>query len=164
MISADIDLRELGQSIEKVGRAFGDTNEGAIARWGVATCRRLIGSTQVKGDGTTPKKTQEQSVLKDANRVIYAVSKPNVVRMLESGKMSGLVINGELIKFERHQLLMNPQQVYDWVEKHRDSKTGKTKRIPRRDKGVATENNLKSACRTRNKHIGKAKGGWIGAT
>lgn len=163
MISANIDLRQLEKSIQKAGKDFGDTNEAAIARWGVATCRRLIGSTQVQGDGTEPKKIQQQTILKDANRVIFAVSKPKVVRMLETGKMRGLIIDGVLIKFQRHQLLMSPEAVYAWIEKNRDKKTGKTKRMKRQLKGVATERNIQSACRKRNKDIGKAKGGWIGA-
>lgn len=163
MISAKIDLRELERSIQKAGKDFGDTNEAAIARWGVSVCRRLIGSTEKQGDGSEPKKIQQQTILKDANRVIFSVSKPSVVKMLQSGKMRGLVINGVLVKFNRTQLLQSPDAVYAWVEKNRDGKTGKTKRMRRDLKGVATERNIQAACRKRYKDIGKAKGGWIGA-
>jgi len=163
MISGKVDIRAIERELMKMAGEFGETNEAAIARWGVSTCRRLIGSTQVKGDGTKPKQIQQATILKDANRVIFAVSKPSVVKLLESGKMRGLVIDGVLVKFTRHQLLNSPDAVYQWIEKHRDKRTGKTPRMKRELKGVATERNIQSATRKRWKDIGKAKGGWIGA-
>ena len=163
MISGEVDLKALEADLTRTASAFGEANETGIARWGVSTVRRLVTTTQVWGDGSKPKKTQEASILKDANRVIFAVSKPNVVKMLETGKMRGLIINGQLVKFQRHQLLKTPDEVYNWIEKNRDKGTGKTRRIRRELKCVATDRNIKAASKRRNKDIGKAKGGWIGA-
>lgn len=165
MISGGINLRELERSIQRAGAAFRDPNETAIARWGVSTCRRLSGSTQAKGDTTKSKKIQEGAVQKDANNAVWIVDKAVHIRAIKNGKMKGLVINGKLIRFRPDQVLATPIQVFLFIEKHRDKKTGRIgkRKIPAQDRGITTRQNFKAAHRLRNRAIGKAKGGWIGA-
>jgi hypothetical protein len=163
MIKGEVDLYELERSLKKTADAFGDSNQTAIARWGVATCRRLVKETQAWGDNSKAKKKQENAILKDANRAIYAVSKPIVVKHLQSGKMSGLVINGELIIFRPNQLLKTAQDVNDWIDMHRTSRKGRVPNMNNNLKGIAAESTLRAALRERNKRAGKAKGAWIGA-
>lgn len=156
-------MKELERSLLKTAATFGEANETGIARWGVAVCRRLVTVTQAWGDGKDAKKKQENAMMKDANRAVFAVSKPNVVRMLQTGKMSGLIINGEFVKFDRHQLLRDAQAINDWIDLHRTDRKGRVPRLKPSLKGVCAESHLKAAMRIRYKRAGKAKGGWVGA-
>lgn len=163
MVTVHVNLRELESDLARTTAIFGEANQTGIARWGVAVARRLVTVTQAWGDGKDARKKQENAMLKDANRAIFSVSKPSVVKALASGKMTGLVINGELVRFARHQLLNSPQAINDWIDVHRTSRKGRVPRMKPSLKGVGSERNLQAAMRVRYKRAGKAKGGWIGA-
>jgi len=163
MISGKIDTRELDRQMRSLAADFGDTNETAIARWGVATCRSLVKGTQAWGDDTDAKKNQEASIKKDANRAVYSVSKAAYVNGVASGKLSGLVINGSLVTFTPDRILKTPQEINAFIERKR---TGKNNRVPtmkRNDKAITSVPAMNKALRIRFKKSGEAKGGWIGA-
>lgn len=163
MIATSIDLNELGKQMRSMSKDFGDSNESAIARWGVATCRALIKSTQAFGDGKEAKKVQEDAIKKDANRAIYSVSKATYVNGVASGKLSGLVINGQLVTFTRDRVLKTAQEVNAFID---SKKTGKNKRVYQvksTERGITASSTMSKALRIRYKNAGTAKGGWVGA-
>jgi len=49
MIEAQFDMPKLIKSLEKAAANLGETNQTAVARWGVQTCRALAVSTQAFG-------------------------------------------------------------------------------------------------------------------
>lgn len=163
MISAQLDTRSLARQMMAMAKDFGDSNETAIARWGVATCRELAKGTQAWGDNTDAKKHQEEAIKKDANRAVYSVSKATYVNGVASGKLSGLVINGSLVTFTPDRILKTPEEVNKFIDR---KKTGKNKRVyqvKRTERGITSQAAMNKALRIRFKNAGKAKGAWIGA-
>jgi len=163
MISSSIDTKELSRQLGKLSADFGDTNEAAIARWGVATCRRLIVASQSWGDGKDAKKKQEDAILKDANRAVYSISRNNkLVRKIKQRSVTGLVIGGELALFTPARNLGTPEEVNAFIEANRN-KRGRVRLLNSQSKGIAAATAFNAAIKIRKKRAGVAKGGWIGA-
>jgi len=165
VIAADVDLKELANSLAWAAAQFGECNEAGIARWGVATCRRLVKETQVWGDTTAAKITHLNAMVKDAKRVAIVVQDPKLARRVMNKSLTGLVIKGKKWKFSAQQNLTTPKGLNDWIDLNR------TSRHARPPKGglkngvmcITTGKVVISAMNQRFKRIGKAKGGWIGA-
>jgi len=163
MISSQINERELARQINRLAADFGENNEAAIARWGVATCRRLIIANQSWGDGKDAKKKQENAILKDANRAVYSISRNNsIVRKIKQRSLTGLVINGEQATFTPDRNLTTPEEVNAFIQSQRNTK-GRVKRLNSQSKGIAPATVFNAAVKIRQKRAGVAKGGWIGA-
>jgi hypothetical protein len=146
-----------------MAKDFGESNEAAVCRWGVATCRALVKGTQAWGDDKNAKAKQEEAIKKDANRAIYSVSKAAYVNGVSSGKLSGLVINGELVTFTPDRILKTPEEINAFIDR---KKTGKNKRVyqvKRTERGITAASTMSKALRIRFKNAGKAKGAWVGA-
>jgi hypothetical protein len=162
MIKASIS-RNLEPDLKKLAKSFGDTNHDMIARWGVATCRDLIESTQAWGTKKEAKKKQEAAVWKDINRAVYVIFPQEAVRRLKKKKLTGMRINGRQVRFTPDQNLTSAKAVNEFVDLNR---TGSKLRVPRLSpdmKGACTYEHRRTAAAARMRRIGKAKGGWIGA-
>lgn len=163
MIQADIDTKAIERQIMSIAKDFGDSNESAICRWGVSVCRDLVKRTQAWGDGTEAKKKQEGSIRKDANRAVYSVTKQTYVNGVASGKLTGLVINGQLITFTPDRILKTPQEVLDFIDLNRTSRRNRVPTMKRNMKAIASAANVNKAVAIKTKRAGVAKGGWVGA-
>lgn len=163
MISAEIDMRKLERDLRKAASAFGEENQTAIARWGVAVCRRLVVTTQAWGDDKKAKDKQDGSILKDINRAVFSVSKMALINQLRTGKLGGLTINGNLVIFDSGRVLKTAQEVNRWVDSNRTDYRGRVRRMSDNQKAVAPESAIRAAAKIRSKQSGKAKGAWIGA-
>lgn len=165
MISADVDLKELSNSIGWMAAQFGECNEAGIARWGVATGRRIIKETQVWGDGKQAKTTHENAMIRDVKRVAVVIQDPKLSRRVMKKTLTGLYIKGEQWKFTPQQNLTTPKGLNDWIDLHRSKKSGRPPKTGLKNgrKAVTTGKVVMSAMRQRFQRIGKAKGGWIGA-
>jgi hypothetical protein len=163
MIKTDIDTKGLERQIMSMAKDFGESNESAICRWGVATCRSLVKGTQAWGDDTEAKKKQEESIKKDANRAIYSVSKGTYVNGVASGKLSGLVINGQLVTFTPDRILKTPEEINAFIDRKQTSKRNRVPTMKRNERGITSSAAMTRALRIRYKNSGKAKGAWIGA-
>lgn len=163
MIKPDIDTKGLERQIMSMAKDFGESNEAAVCRWGVATCRSLVKGTQAWGDGTEAKTKQEESIKKDANRAVYSVSKGTYVNGVASGKLSGLVINGQLVTFTPDRILKTPEEINAFIDRKQTSKRNRVPTMKRNEKGITSSAAMTRALRIRFKNAGKAKGAWIGA-
>ena len=164
MISSSTDTKELGKSLARMSADFGESNEAAIARWGVATCRRLIVTTQAWGDGKEARKRQEGAIMKDANRAVYSISRNRkLVRKIKQRSVTGLVIDGELALFSPRRNLTTVQEVNDFIDINRTTRKGRVARLNSQSKGIAPATVFNAAVKIRKKRAGVAKGGWIGA-
>jgi hypothetical protein len=165
MISADVDMKELTNSLAWAAAQFGECNETGIARWGVATDRMLIKETQVWGDNTKAKKTHEEAMNRDAKRVAIVVKNPNLTKRVMAKSLTGLSIKKKQWKFSPQQNLTTPKGLNDWIDLNRSKKSGRPPKAGLKEgvMCITTEKVLKSSMRERFKRIGKAKGGWIGA-
>ena len=163
MIQANIDTKAIERQIMSIAKDFGDSNESAICRWGVSVCRDLVKRTQAWGDGTEAKKKQESAIRKDANRAVYSVTKQTYVNGVASGKLSGLVINGELIRFTPDRILKNAQEVVDFIDLNRTNRKNRVPTMKRNMKAIASAANVNKAVAIKTKRAGAAKGAWVGA-
>ena len=165
MISAHVDMKELTDSLTWAAAQFGECNEAGIARWGVATCRRIIKETQVWGDGKEAKATHENAMIRDVKRVAVVVQDPKLARRVTRKNLTGLSIRGEQWKFTPQQNLTTAKGLNDWIDLHRSKKSGRPPKSGLKNgrKAVTTGKVVISAMNQRFKRIGKAKGGWIGA-
>jgi hypothetical protein len=163
VISPQIDTKGLERQLVSMAKDFGESNESAVCRWGVATCRDLVKRTQAWGDDTKAKQKQQDAIRKDANRAVYSVTKTTYVNGVASGKLSGLVINGELITFTPDRVLKNAQEVVDFIDLNRTNRKNRVPTMKRNMKAIASAGNVNKAVAIKLRNAGKAKGGWIGA-
>jgi len=163
MLRASIDTLGIARQLKKIAGDFGDTNEAAIARWGVSVCRDLTKRTQAWGDDAKAKQKQIDAIRKDANRAVYSVTKQTYVNGVQSGKLSGLVVNGELVTFTPDRILKTPQEVVDFIDLNRTNRKNRVPTMKRNMKAIASAPNVNKAVTIKAKRAGKAKGGWIGA-
>jgi hypothetical protein len=163
VISADLDTKAIERQIVSMAGDFGESNESAICRWGVAVCRDLVKRTQAWGDDTKAKDKQIAAIKKDANKAVFVVDRKNYVNGVASGKLSGLVINGELVVFTPDRILKTPQEVIDFIDLNRTNRQGRVPTMKRNMKGITSRQVFDSAIRIKAKKAGQAKGGWVGA-
>ena len=165
MISAEVDMKELARTTGWMAAQFGECNEVGIARWGVATARRMVKETQVWGDTAKAKQTHENAMVKDAKRVAIVVQDPKLARRVMRKNLTGLSIKGEKWRFSPQQNLTTPKSLNDWIDLHRSKKSGRPPKsgLKNGKMAITTGKVVMSAMRQRFKRIGKAKGGWIGA-
>lgn len=163
MIKTDIDTKGLERQLMSMAKDFGESNEAAICRWGVHTCRDLVKRTQAFGVGTEARKKQKDAIAKDINGAVFGVSKATYVNGVASGKLSGLVINGELITFTPDRILKTAQEVIDFVDRNRTGKNRRVYQMARMRKGIAPIKEITSAIGIKLRRAGIAKGAWIGA-
>jgi hypothetical protein len=163
MVIPKIESKEVERQIRAIGKLFGDTNEAMICRWGVSVCRDLVKQTQAWGDDTKAKQKQQDAIRKDANRAVYSVTKTTYVNGVASGKLSGLVINGELITFTPDRVLKTAQEVVDFIDLNRTNRKNRVPTMKRNMKAIASAANVNKAVAIKTRRAGVAKGGWIGA-
>ena len=160
MIEAKFDLIQLARSLTKAGKLFGDTTKGAVARWGVQTCRELAVSTQVFGKGGAKKK-QVAAIHAGVTGAIAEVTERQF-RELQSGKKKTAKIRNRWVQVEQSRLLADVDAAMKWIEDHRDSK-GRTARLPQDEIGIAPKGIVAKVRKLRAERAGAAKGPWLGA-
>jgi hypothetical protein len=163
VIQPQIDTKGIERQLMAMANDFGESNESAICRWGVAVARDLVKRTQAWGDDTDAKKKQENAIMKDMNRAVFSVSKPSYVNGVSKGKLSGLVINGELVTFTPDRILKTAKEVNDFIDLNRTDRRGRVPRMKSNMKGIASTKSVNAALKIRFRRAGVAKGGWIGA-
>jgi hypothetical protein len=137
MLSANVDTLGIARQMRALAKDFGESNESAICRWGVATCRDLTKRTQAWGDDTKAKEKQITAIKKDANKAVFVVDRKTYVNGVASGKLSGLVINGELVTFTPDRILKTPQEVADFIDLNRTNRQGRVPTMKRNMKQKA---------------------------
>jgi len=163
MLTANADTLGIARQMRALAKVFGDSNESAICRWGVATCRDLTKRTQAWGDDTKAKEKQITAIKKDANKAVFVVDRKTYVNGVASGKLSGLVISGELVTFTPDRILKTPQEVVDFIDVNRTNRQGRVPTMKRNMKGITSRPSFNEAIRIKARKAGTAKGGWIGA-
>lgn len=132
-----VDNATLEKSLAKARKAFGESTDQALYRWGVQIARELAGVTQAYGKGKKTKDVQRKAIYMDAM---------NVCRLVES----------------RPQL-KNASQCFEWIEKHRTRSRKRTVKLSDSEKKTVTAQILNQALAEKFNRIGMAKGAWIGS-
>jgi hypothetical protein len=163
VIRAEVKTRDIEADLKKMAKSFGESNHDMIARWGVATCRDLIQSTQAWGTKKDAKKKQETAIWKDINRAVYVIFPQDAIRKLKKKKLTEMKINGRMVKFTPDQNLTSAKKVNDFIDLNRTTRKARVPRLAPDLKGACTYEHRRTAAAARMRRIGKAKGGWIGA-
>lgn len=159
MIEAKFDMPKLLKSLDKAAANFGETNQTAVARWGVQTCRALAVSTQAFGKTGTRKK-QELAIEADARRVIYPVDQ---IKPSRTGRSVRATHEGKSFNWPQDRTLKNEAEVNAWIDAHRKDGKHRTERLPFPELAICTLRVFKKAMKLRAVNSGKAKGAWLGA-
>lgn len=136
-LTMKVDNATLEKSLAKARKAFGESTEQALYRWGVQVARELAGVTQAYGKSKTLRDKQSKAIYMDAM---------NVCRLVTSNPQ-----------------LKNASQCFEWIERHRTRKRRRTARISEQEKKTVTADILNQALVEKFKRIGMAKGAWLGA-
>jgi hypothetical protein len=140
MIQAELDRKEHERNLKAFGKAFGDSTQQAVVRWGVQIAREFAGSTQPFGRGKKAQEAGRGAIYRDALRVI-------------------IVADGRVR--ESNRVLRSAAEINDWIEQHR--RKGKTKEIPPTEKKIVYRSLFEKTIAERAKKSGIAKDGWIDA-
>ena len=132
-----VDMATLERSLAKSRKAFGESSEQAIYRWGVQTARELAGVTQAYGKNKNLQVVQWKAIYFDAL---------NVLRIVQS-----------------RPTITDPKQCFEWIERHRTRKGRRTAKLPDNMKKTVTIDVLNQALAEKMKRIGMAKGAWLGS-
>ena len=136
-LTMKVDTATLEKSLTRARKAFGESTDQALYRWGVQVARELAGVTQAYGKNKSLRDVQSKAIYKDAM---------NVCRLVTSNPQ-----------------LKNGQQCFEWIERHRTRKRRRTPVISEQEKKTVTAEILNQGLVEKFKRIGMAKGAWLGA-
>jgi hypothetical protein len=162
MIELSIDQRALTAQIVHMTSLFGDANQTGVARWGVATARRLAVETQAFGSGQEARISQEKAIFKDAHKNIMIV-RGDLARRVMKKKLPFFMHGGQRIMIQPYQNVTTAAGVNLFLDASRGGRKQHVIEKPATSWIVTTDAVFKSAMKARIKRAGKAKGGWIGA-
>jgi len=131
------DNRQLERSLATARKAFGESSEQALYRWGVQVARELAGVTQAYGKNKKTNDIQQKAIYMDAM---------NVCRLVES-----------------RPSLKTPQECYEWIEQHRTRGRRRTVKLPIEQRKTVTPAILNEALKVKRDNAGMAKGAWLGS-
>ena len=155
-ISADIDISSLARQIKKVGKRFGDTQEQANKRWGVAAAKNLANYTQAyKGNA----KKQKDAIRGDAYRVVTAFKGRN--KKTAKG-VSYTTHNGKKGYVSNDRFSSSPQEIVNWIDAHRNNR-GRTKLLKPQERMVCSNATFNKAINIKHLQSGTAKDGYLDA-
>lgn len=131
------DERQLERSLAAASKAFGESTEQSLYRWGVQIARDLAGATQAFGKGKKTKDIQNKAIYFDAL---------NVCRIVQD-----------------RPSLKTPQECFEWIERHRTRRRRRTAELPMDQKKTVTAAILNEALNVKRMRSGMAKGAWFGS-
>lgn len=153
-VSAKLDSGKLN----KFRRKFGESSNQALVRLGVDTAKLAAVLTQPEGKG---KKKIIKGINSGAKRNIAPLPAKAFSYFTKQKRIS-FPFQGSWVTLREDQVLRSPSEIYDFVEKHRDSK-GRVKSLPRGRRAICKQGDMDKAMTARRKLAGVAKGSWLGA-
>ena len=153
-VSAKLDSEKLN----KFRRKFGESSNQALVRLGVDTAKLAAVLTQPEGKG---KKKIIKGINSGAKRNIAPLPAKAFSYFTKQKRIS-FPFQGSWVTLREDQVLRSPSEIYDFVEKHRDSK-GRVKSLPRGKRAICKQGDMDKAMTARRKLAGVAKGSWLGA-
>ena len=153
-VSAKLDSGKL----KEFRRKFGESSNQALVRLGVDAAKLAAVLTQPEGKG---KKKIIRGINAGATRNIAPLP-AKAFNYFTKKKRIAFPFEGSWVTLREHQVLRSSGEIYDFVEKHRDSK-GRVKSLPRGRRAICKKGDMKKAMTARRKLAGVAKGSWLGA-
>jgi hypothetical protein len=141
MIKAELDRQRHERNLKAFSKAFGDSSQQAVIRWGVQVGREFAVSTQPFGSGKASKEKGRGAMYRDALNVILTVDE----------KPKG-----------GNRVLSSADEINSWIEQNRNGK-GRTKQLGNQQKKIVHLPLFEKTMKARVKKSGTAKDGWLDA-
>ena len=157
-IKAQFDDVSMIRKLKKLSKSYGESQEQAVKRWGVQTCRDLAKYTLVVG---SKPKFHKKAMMKDALNVIYSFDGS----AKKAGKSTKINLkSGKSFYVSDSRLLTNEEEVLRWIEQHRTAKNKRTVKLSIDQRKVCSNRLLKRSINQKHKLLsGIAKDGWLDA-
>lgn len=148
------------KKLQKVSKAYNESQTQSVKRWGVSSCRVLALRTQAFGKSA---KVQKLAMMKDARNVLYthkgtatpSKTGKSMVYQSDKGGKSG-------VKIDRY--LKSEIEIKKWIDSHRTTPNRRTKKLPPEERSVCSDAMFKRAINQKHKDSsGMAKDGWLDA-
>lgn len=160
----EIDTSELAVQLDILARKMGESEENAVARWGVATARELATKTQVRGNTKAARVKQNTAIETDARKACSRTKNKEILRRLRAGKVARMRVDGVWQSIGPERFLRSAADVNAWIEELRkNTARRRVGRVSVNRRKVCSFAAFNGALTKRRKAVGKAKGGWIGA-
>ncbi len=153
-IAANVDTR----SFNSFRKKFGDTSNQALVRLGVAAAKEAAVFTAPKGRS---KKKVVNGITAGAKSNVKDLAARRFNQITKKSKPAFKFRNG-WVSLDQDQILRSPDEIYRFIEKHRNSK-GRVKKLPSKEKAICKTADMNKTLRARRKLAGVAKGSWLGA-
>jgi hypothetical protein len=141
MIKAELDRQRHERNLKAFAKAFGDSSQQAVIRWGVQIAREFAVSTQPFGRGRKAKEKGRGAIYKDALKTIWTTT-------------------GRVPK-NSENFLYSVDEINSWIDQHRNK--NQVKELPKEQRKVTTVALFEKAIKQRAKKSGTAKQAWIDA-
>lgn len=161
VLKSHFDMKSLEKKLKKVADSYNESQEQAVKRWGVSTCRVLAIRTQAFGKSSAAK--QKKAMWKDGRRVLFThkgTAKPSktgrsMVFKTDRGGKSGV---------RTDKYLTSIPEINRWIQKNRTGRNRRTVKLPPEEKKVCSDAMFKKAIAKKHKETaGMAKDGWLDA-
>jgi hypothetical protein len=153
----EVDMGDVGVSLDRFAHRVGETTEQATVRYGVAAARSLA-------EATEPKRSTAGSRKKKAAATMRRVVEPMGARdfnKLAKQKKPRVKLGGQWVPLRNRGLIHSVRDLWSIIEIHRVN--GKTKKLPPTERYICKQADFNKVVRSRTKLWGAAKGAWIGA-
>ena len=172
----DVDVGDVGVSMDSWAHKVGETTEQATVRLAVGVARGLMNATspkkggkRAKGDPTDMQKNKGKAAAQ-MRKVVESVD-PKYFTAIKKGrrrvegkmvKVTSAKIGGRWVKIDPRKILDGDSAVWRAVEDHRGG-DGKTRVLRRSEKYICSRTVFNRVATKRSKLWGAAKGSWYGA-
>ena len=166
-----VDASDVGVAIDILSRKVNETNENAVARWGISAARELAVKTQVRGksgakgkgnSGTKAKNKQNAAIESELKKAALVTENNRILKDLRKGKTVRIRVGGVWQDIPPSRLAKDGRALNSFVKKHRNAR-GKVGRITLSRRMICSKSTFNNAKKYRQKGTGMAKGGWLGA-
>lgn len=159
-MNIEVDMGDVGVSLDVWGREVGETTEQVTIRYGVAVARQLAEFTAPVGK----RKPSAEKLRRMASGAMRRVIEPLDSRhfnKLKRAKRPRAKIDGKWIEVKRGQFIEGDRNIWAIVEAHRIG--GKTRDLKPEERYICKRPEFNRVRQRRTKLWGAAKGAWIGA-
>ena len=160
VLKSDFDEAAMLRKLKKLSKSYGESQEQAVKRWGVQTCRELAKYSAVFGKNKEAT-TRKLSMFRDATNVLF--THKGTAKASKSGKSMVWKFKGKSAGVQRSRYIDSEHDVILWIDQNRRAGNGRSFKLSKQEKKVCSESVLRRAIKTKQKASGLVKDGWLDA-
>ncbi len=159
LLNIDFDEASMIRKLKKLGKKYGDTQDQAVKRWGVQTCRELAKYQQPFF--AKNKKQYRDILFKDAYKVLLAHE--GGARTTKKGNRK-ISHNGKIVYIQNERYLDSEMEIHRWIETNRTLKNKSTTDLPNHKRKWCSQAKLNKVIKLKmDSTAGLSKDGWLDA-